>query len=120
MKYDWPGNVRELENVMERVLILDDSGVIDPADLPDNIRFGQQQRGSLVIDSPDMTLEQLEKEYILKVLHHTNWQKKRASEILGINASTLYRKLIAYGIERRGQNAGGGATPGEALGEDAA
>jgi two-component system NtrC family response regulator len=118
-KYDWPGNVRELENVMERVLILADTGVIEPTDLPDSIRFGQQQRGSLVIDSPDMTLEQLEKEYILKVLHHTNWQKKRASEILGINASTLYRKLISYGIERRGQNAAG-ATPEETLGEDAA
>jgi transcriptional regulator with PAS, ATPase and Fis domain len=119
MKHDWPGNVRELENVMERVLILDDSGTIEPTDLPDNIRFGQQQRGSLVIESPDLTLEQLEKEYILKVLQHTNWQKKRASEILGINASTLYRKLISYGIERRGQGSGGGVGD-EGMGEDAA
>jgi len=38
-------------------------------------------------------LEELEKEYIMKVLHHTAWQKKKASDILGINASTLYRKL---------------------------
>jgi DNA-binding NtrC family response regulator len=113
MKYDWPGNVRELENVMERVLILDDSGCVEPEDLPDNIRFGHQQRGSLVIDSPSMTLEELEKEYILKVLQHTGGQKKRASELLGINASTLYRKLIAYGLERRG------AGPGE-MGEHAA
>jgi len=102
MKYDWPGNVRELENVMERVLILDDSGCVESEDLPDNIRFGHQQRGSLVIDSPTMTLEELEKEYIMKVLQHTAGQKKRASELLGINASTLYRKLIAYGLERRG------------------
>jgi DNA-binding NtrC family response regulator len=107
MKYDWPGNVRELENVMERVLILDDSGVIEPGDLPDNIRYGHQQRGSLVIDSPTMTLEELEREYILKVLQHTSGQKKRASEILGINASTLYRKLIAYGLERRGSGPDG-------------
>ena len=55
-----------------------------------------------MIDSPTLTLEELEKEYILKVLNHTRWQKKRASEILGINASTLYRKLIAYGVERPG------------------
>jgi DNA-binding NtrC family response regulator len=54
-----------------------------------------------------MTLEELEKEYIMKVLHHTGWQKKKASDILGINASTLYRKLIAYGIERRGQHGTG-------------
>ena len=100
IKYDWPGNVRELENVMERALVLDESGVVEPADLPDKIRFGIQQRGALVIDSPTLTLEELEKEYILKVLQHTRWQKKRASEILGINASTLYRKLIAYGLEK--------------------
>jgi len=109
MKYDWPGNVRELENVMERVMILDDSGCIELEDLPDNIRFGHQQRGSLVIDSPTMTLEELEREYILKVLQHTGGQKKRASELLGINASTLYRKLIAYGLERRGTTPPGGS-----------
>ncbi len=102
MKYDWPGNVRELENVMERALILDEGGTIGPDDLPDKIRFGQSHRGSLVIDSPTLTLEELEKEYILKVLSYTRWQKKRASEVLGINASTLYRKLIAYGVEKPG------------------
>jgi DNA-binding NtrC family response regulator len=102
MKYDWPGNVRELENVIERALILDEGGIITPEDLPDVIRFGESHRGSLVIDSPNLTLEELEREYILKVLNYTRWQKKRASEILGINASTLYRKLIAYGVERPG------------------
>ena len=102
LKYDWPGNVRELENVMERALILDESGVVGPEDLPDKIRLGTSHRGSLIIDSPTLTLEELEREYILKVLHTTRWQKKRASDILGINASTLYRKLIAYGVEKPG------------------
>jgi two-component system response regulator PilR (NtrC family) len=102
MKYDWPGNVRELENVMERALILDEGGVIGPEDLPDKIRFGAAHRGSLIIDSPTLTLDELEKEYILKVLSYTRWQKKKASDLLGINASTLYRKLIAYGVEKPG------------------
>src|SRR5437867_3099937 len=102
MKYDWPGNVRELEHVMERALILDEGGLIGPEDLPDKIRFGESHRGSLIIDSPNLTLEELEKEYILKVLNYTRWQKKRTSEILGINASTLYRKLITYGVEKSG------------------
>ena len=110
MRYDWPGNVRELENVMERALILDESGVIGPDDLPEKIRFGHSQRGSLVIDTPTLTLEELEKEYILKVLNHTRWQKKRASEILGINASTLYRKLLGYGLDRGDQTDGANAT----------
>jgi DNA-binding NtrC family response regulator len=102
LKYDWPGNVRELENVMERALILDESGMIGPDALPEKVRLGTSHRGSLIIDSPTLTLEELEKEYILKVLNSTRWQKKKASDILGINASTLYRKLIAYGVERPG------------------
>ncbi|HEU4725154.1 MAG TPA: sigma-54 dependent transcriptional regulator, partial [Candidatus Eisenbacteria bacterium] len=96
--YDWPGNVRELENVIERAVILSDDGVLTPEDLPEKVLQGGRGRGSLVIDTPSMTLDELEREYILKVLHHTGGQKKRASEILGINPSTLYRKLLAYGL----------------------
>ncbi|MEY4070682.1 MAG: hypothetical protein RL721_1296 [Candidatus Eisenbacteria bacterium] len=91
---------------MERALILDEGGVIDGEDLPEKIRFGQSQKGSIVIDTPTMTLEELEKEYILKVLNFTRWQKKRSSDLLGINASTLYRKLIGYGIEKPGKERG--------------
>ena len=98
LAYDWPGNVRELENVIERAVILTEDGVITPGDLPERVLQGGKGRGSLVIDNPTMTLDELEREYILKVLHHTGGQKKRASEILGINPSTLYRKLLAYGL----------------------
>jgi len=98
MNYDWPGNVRELENTIERAVILSDDGVISPEDLPERVLQGGKRRGSLVIDNPTLTLDELEKEYILKVLAYTNGQKKRASEILGINPSTLYRKLLAYGF----------------------
>jgi len=98
LAYDWPGNVRELENVIERAVILTEDGVITPTDLPERVLQGGKGRGSLVIDNPTMTLDELEREYILKVLHHTSNQKKRASEILGINPSTLYRKLLSYGL----------------------
>jgi two-component system response regulator PilR (NtrC family) len=97
-RYDWPGNVRELENVMERAVILNEGGPLVIKDLPDNVVNGPGRRGSLVIDTPCVTLEELEREYILKVLQYTGWQKKRTSEILGINPSTLYRKLLGYGI----------------------
>ena len=102
LRYDWPGNVRELENVIERAVILNEGGEIRIHDLPEKVVRGPSRQGSLVIETPCMTLEELEREYILKVLHHTTWQKKRASEILGINPSTLYRKLISYGINERG------------------
>jgi DNA-binding NtrC family response regulator len=47
-----------------------------------------------------MTLDELEKEYLVSVLEETNWQKKKASAILGINASTLYRKIQRYGLSQ--------------------
>jgi DNA-binding NtrC family response regulator len=102
LRYDWPGNVRELENVIERAVILNEGGALRLGDLPEKVVAGPARKGSLVIDTPCMTLEDLEKEYILKVLQYTSWQKKRASEILGINPSTLYRKLIGYGIAEKG------------------
>ncbi len=57
-------------------------------------------QSSLITERAQVTLEELEKEYLLKVLEDTNWQKKRASSILGINASTLYRKIQRYGLEK--------------------
>ncbi len=99
-RYPWPGNVRELENVIERAVILDENGVIDPEDLPEHLRHESPMvQRAVAADVPSLTLEQLEREYILRVLQYTKGQKKRASETLGINASTLYRKLVAYGLQ---------------------
>jgi len=99
--YTWPGNVRELENVVERAIILGDGVRLRVEDLPERVIEGECQTGSLVIDTPDMTLADLERTYILRVLEHTNWHKKRASQVLGINASTLYRKLQSYALDEK-------------------
>jgi len=104
LRYDWPGNVRELENVIERAVILTDSDTISVEDLPEVVLQGPQRKSTFTIDAPTMSLADLEREYILKVLNYTQWQKKRASEILAINASTLYRKLLAYGISEKPGN----------------
>jgi DNA-binding NtrC family response regulator len=109
IRYDWPGNVRELENVIERAVILNEGGMLGFDDLPEKVARGPVRKGSLVIDTPCLTLEELEREYILKVLQYTNWQKKRASEILGVNPSTLYRKLIGYGVAEKGPEDGAGS-----------
>jgi DNA-binding NtrC family response regulator len=52
------------------------------------------------MDEAQMTLDELEKEYLVSVLEETGWQKKKASAILGINASTLYRKIQRYGLSQ--------------------
>lgn len=96
--YDWPGNVRELENIVERACILQEGDDFRIEDLPDKVRHHSQERRKVVMQETQMTLDELEKEYLVSVLEETSWQKKKASAILGINASTLYRKIQRYGL----------------------
>jgi DNA-binding NtrC family response regulator len=97
--YDWPGNVRELENVIERASIMRDGTRITLADLPASLRAPGTTAvsGTLVVGGL-VTLEDLERAHILKVLEALGGHKKRAAEILAINPSTLYRKLLRYGV----------------------
>ncbi|MBD3336374.1 MAG: response regulator [Candidatus Eisenbacteria bacterium] len=121
-RYDWTGNVRELENVVERAVILSDAAVLDIGDLPETVREGPNRKGALIIDAPVLSLEELEREYIQRVLNYTGWQKKRAAEILGINASTLYRKLLSYNLKQAesGDGAPAAAREDQGAGREAA
>jgi two-component system, NtrC family, response regulator AtoC len=87
--YSWPGNVRQLENVVERAVALNTSGVFDVEDLPEEI----QQARPVAGDRPWLSLEQMEDRYIREVLDATQGNVSRAAEILGIDRRTLYRKL---------------------------
>jgi DNA-binding NtrC family response regulator len=95
--HDWPGNVRELENALERAAVLCGGDVIAADALPPRLR--DPARESLVSErSPDNpTLETVEQAYILWVLQREGGNKARAAEALGIDPSTLYRKLNRYG-----------------------
>jgi DNA-binding NtrC family response regulator len=99
LSYAWPGNVRELENTIERAVILTEGNTIDVSVLPGKIRSSETGVFHLTDGGAHGTLEDVEREYLLRVLEETHWQKKRASEILGIDPSTIYRKLQRYGIE---------------------
>jgi DNA-binding NtrC family response regulator len=96
--YHWPGNVRELENVLERLMILHASGKIDFEDLPEKIQQGEPK--TLVSEAlpATPTMELIEKAYIKFVLEMTEGNKARAAEILGIDTSTLYRKIDRYAL----------------------
>lgn len=90
--FPWPGNVRQLENVVERAVALNTSGVFDVEDLPEEIQSVSRSaphRG----DSGWLSLEQMEERYIKEVLDGTGGNISRAAEILGIDRRTLYRKL---------------------------
>ncbi|MGD9548023.1 MAG: sigma-54-dependent transcriptional regulator [Candidatus Krumholzibacteriia bacterium] len=100
--YDWPGNVRELENVIERAVIIREGEKITPRDLPEHIRQAGPAEGTLISTlrvGGQVTLEDLEQAHILSVLEQCGGARKQTSEILGINASTLYRKLKKYGVQ---------------------
>jgi len=99
-RYEWPGNVRELENIIERMVILQEKDTLSREDVPPKIRERREQPGEPEVSVTNMTLEELEKRHLLRVLDRTGWQKRKASSILGINTSTLYRKLQRYGLER--------------------
>ena len=100
--YHWPGNVRELRNVIERAVILSASDVITAEDLPLELRT---RRAPLIEDeememAANGSLDELRRKQILTVLEQTGWHQGRASEILGISPSTLYRQLKSYGLTR--------------------
>ena len=91
-RYHWPGNVRELENVIERALILCDAGVIEPEHLPLGIRLEPSFRPT-EDDGRLVTLEEVERRYVLRVLEECKGHRQKAATILGISERNLYRKL---------------------------
>jgi two-component system response regulator HydG len=97
MVYQWPGNVRELENAMERAVLLTTGRTIQASALPD--RVTERRAEPLVTDRPAQTptLDAIERAYIVWVLQNEGGNKARAAEVLGIDPSTLYRKLARYG-----------------------
>jgi two-component system response regulator HydG len=97
--YDWPGNVRELENALERAVILTRGSQIDVGAFPE--RGVERKARPLISDAPppNPTLDAVERAYIMWVLQSEGGNKTRAADILGIDPSTLYRKLSRYGVE---------------------
>jgi DNA-binding NtrC family response regulator len=93
LNYSWPGNVRELENVVQRAITLSQQEFILPEDLPASIIQKTDEKLVEKALGKNFTLDQLEKEYIKRVLIETGGNKSKAAEILGLDRKTLYRKL---------------------------
>ena len=95
--YTWPGNVRELQNVCERARVLAEGEAIAPEDLPEAVR-GASGR----IADPEgrfPTLQEVERRHVLAVLDAVEGRRAEAAEILGVDRSTLYRKLKHLGVQ---------------------
>ena len=93
LNYSWPGNVRELENIIQRAITLSQHEVILPDDLPASIIQKTDEKLFEKAMEEKFTLDQLEKEYVKRVLIETGGNKSKAAERLGLDRKTLYRKL---------------------------
>jgi len=100
MAYEWPGNVRELENCIEHAVALARFDQVTVEDLPEKLRG--YLAGSFVATANDpteiVTMEELEKRYLLRVFKLVGNNKSRAAEVLGIDRRTMYRKLERYAV----------------------
>ena len=103
--YAWPGNVRELENTIERAVLLSGGSVIEPRDLPAKLQgfSGTEARTGPRLGDRGVDLRKavdaFENQLIRQALEKTNWNKKRAAELLGINRTTLVEMLKRKRIE---------------------
>jgi Nif-specific regulatory protein len=99
--YSWPGNVRELRNVVERAVALSSATMLDANDI---WLSSLEALTATPIPPPDtyqpLSIDEIEKRHIDRTLRHTEWNKSRAAEILGIERSTLDRKIKAYELKR--------------------
>ena len=113
MQYEWPGNVRELENSMERAVALARFEELTVDDLPERVRAYKPNH--FVIEADDasevVSLHELERRYIERVLKLVGDNKSRAAQILGVDRRTLYRKLERF-EEERGQGGAHGSGQG--------
>ena len=94
LAHSWPGNVRELENIIDHAIIVAKQDKILLKDLPQYLLLKPLPRQEFA------TLQDYEKNLILRTLQETNWNKHKAAKRLNINRSTLYGKMKKYGLKR--------------------
>ena len=106
LAYAWPGNVRELQNCMERAVALAGGERIGVDDLPERIRARRPPPPVVPGGDPEelVTLEEVERRYILRVMEAAGGHRTRAAQVLGLDRKTLYRKLEHYARAERARN----------------
>ena len=122
--YPWPGNVRELRNCVERAVTLCRHSEIGVEDLPPRISKYERSRFVLATDDLDalVTMDEVERRYVLRVFELTGGNKSLAAKVLGFNRKTLYRKLRRYGVvppEAKGADSEAPSSRGEASSDPA-
>ncbi|MGA2101332.1 MAG: sigma-54 dependent transcriptional regulator [Candidatus Sulfotelmatobacter sp.] len=100
--YPWPGNVRELENVIGNACMMGESSLIDINDLPE--RFRERLNGEVSTDDTLLSLEEVQRRHVLRVLEGVGGNKARAAEVLGIGRATIYQLLSRMKLTRKARD----------------
>jgi len=95
MTYDYPGNIRELENIIEHAFVLCSQGVIKPEHLPKHL----QKKESIPAVEIATTMNEMESLFLIAALKRNNWSRKETAKQIGVNPSTLYRKIKKLGLK---------------------
>ncbi len=100
--YSWRGNVRELGNVIERALVLRKGDIINSDGLPEEVRFSSAITGNLILELPEegISLEDVEKELLIKALDKNNWNQSKAATFLRITRATLIYRMEKYNLKK--------------------
>ncbi len=99
-EYNWPGNVRELENVVEHLVVLGKGDLIKSEHLPAQIRQARSRIAAIRLELPEegISLEEVEKEILLRALEKHHWHQTRAARYLNISRKTLIYRMEKYGL----------------------
>jgi two-component system response regulator HydG len=108
LAYQWPGNVRELENCMERAIAFARYDQITVDDLPEKVGAYKPDHFAVTANDADevVSLNEVERRYVTRVLALLGGNKSRAAEVLGIDRRTLHRKILRWGSGRAAQSSG--------------
>lgn len=111
LRYDYPGNIRELKNIIERMVIVSTTKILDVEDLPLELKMNSDTIENKVVtglgplkdilENEIFNLEEVEKVVIAIALQRTRWNKQETAKLLGIGRTTLYEKIRKYNLDRR-------------------
>lgn len=101
--YPWPGNIRELENVIGNACMMANGKFLDITDLPERIRA--QSTAQSPTDEALLSLEEMQRRHVMRVLERVGGNKARAAEVLGVGRATIYQLLSRMKLEKRGESA---------------
>ncbi len=101
-RHPWPGNVRELENIMERLILFNQSGAIVYEDLPAEIRQPVKTLDEIALELPEagFSLDELERQILLAALEKNDWNQSRTARYMGLTRNTLIYRMKKFGLKR--------------------